>query len=210
MVEEDDIKILKKRYAKGEITRKQYLEIKKELNEEMINVEPRQKEVEKSEFSSQYQKQNKRSHLGRNIIILLIVIIVAYLAYQPFAQAAAFKNVQISLADISLGSIGLTGAQLNLELSMYNPGSTTATLSSISYSVYGNNNYLGSGSINQQVSIPPGGTDTVQTTFSISYIGAAQTILSAIKTNSVSWELKGTASFNTIVGPSTIPFDFIK
>lgn len=206
--EENPMKILKKRYAKGEISRKEYLEMKEKLKEE-------EEEDTSHEEQPKYTKQThnepkKGSHLIRNIIILLILLAIAYFVYQPFAQAAAFKNVQISLADAFLGNVGLTSAQINFELNMYNPGNTTATLSGVTYSVYANSNYLGSGNINQQLSISPEATITVPTTFDVSYAGAGQSAWSALSSGHLTIEIKGTGSFNTVLGPFTVPFDTSK
>jgi LEA14-like dessication related protein len=84
-------------------------------------------------------------------------------------------------------------------------------LSSISYTLYGNNNYLGSGNINQQLCIAAGQTTDVPTTITLSYIGGAETVWSVYKNGgTVHWEVKGTASFNTAFGPMNVPFDFTK
>lgn len=184
--------------------------MKKEFEEDVDDGEKEEeiKQIEAKQISSN-PRQEHRSHLGRNLVILIVLVAIIAIAYQ-FAQAAAFQNVQISLAGASIGNVGLTGADLNLELNMYNPGSMPATVSSVSYSIYGNNNYLGSGTISGPISVPPGGTITTPTTFTISYIGAAKTIWSAITGGSAYWEMKGDASVSTLLGPITVPFDLTK
>ncbi len=191
--QDEHIKILKQRYAKGEITKKQYMEIKEDLKEEKESIP----------YSKRY---NSGGHGLRNLIVLIIILGIIFFLYQ-IAQAEAFRNVQITLSGASMGNVGLTSADLNLDLNFYNPLSIPATLSSISYSVYANNNYLGSGSINGPISIAPHNTATEPTTVTISYLGAVQSVWATLTSGQVQLTVSGDAVINTILGPITIPFN---
>ena len=100
--------------------------------------------------------------------IIIVILIILALGYQ-IAQAEAFRNVQVTVQDVSIGNVGLTSADLNLDLGLYNPAPIPATVSSITYTIYTDNNYLGSGAIYGPISIAPHTTITEQTTFTLSH-----------------------------------------
>jgi hypothetical protein len=57
---EDAIKTLRHRYTKGEISRKEYLQMKKDLDNDKKNT-----------------KNPKASHLVRNLAIFIVILIIA-------------------------------------------------------------------------------------------------------------------------------------
>jgi LEA14-like dessication related protein len=191
---EDAIKTLRNRYTKGEISRKEYLQMKKDLDNDKKNT-----------------KNPKASHLVRNLAIFIVILIIAVFLYQT-AQANAFKSVQVNLADGTIANAGLTSATLNLDLSMYNPSSIPATLQSITYSIYWNNNVVGSGTISEPVSIPSHQSVIEPTTLTISYAEALSSLFSSISTKNLSLSIDGDATYGSIFGPITsgfsIPIDF--
>jgi len=65
---EEHIKILKSRYAKGEITKKEYTEMKADLKED----------EEKDKTSSKADK-GKPSHAVRNVVLVIILLVLIWL-----------------------------------------------------------------------------------------------------------------------------------
>lgn len=146
-------------------------------------------------------------------MVALVIVVGAVLGViglsfiQEVRQREALRTVQISFDGVSVKSIGLTGASLDIRLRMYNPNTITATLDRADYDLYGNNNHLGNGVIPQRVDIPAGASRTVTTDFNLSYGGAAGVIWSALKEGRVSWRIRGTAHFDTPLGTISVPFD---
>jgi len=142
------------------------------------------------------------------IVAIVLLLALAGISYYEYAKRAALKSCQISLASVSVKSLGLTSATLEIKLRIYNPNSITATLDRAYYSLYANDVYLGDGTIPRKYDIPPGGTITIATPFELSYSGALQTIWSYItKGGNVTWRMKGTAYIDTSLGTLDIPFD---
>jgi LEA14-like dessication related protein len=188
---EDAVKTLKHRYTKGEISRKEYLQMKEDLKDEEKGT-----------------KKSKSSHLGRNIgivVILFIIALIAIFGYQS-AQAEAFRNVQINIASAEIPNLGLTSATLNLQLSMFNPSSIPATLSSITYSIYWNNNIIGTGSISGPISIPSHQSVIEPTTITLSYINSLESAFSQLEGKPFSLSINGDATYGSIFGPITTTF----
>jgi hypothetical protein len=65
MQDEESLKILKQRYAKGEITKKQYLEMKEDLREDTSTPQPQYR-----------QPKQKSSHLGAIIGFFFIIFLI--------------------------------------------------------------------------------------------------------------------------------------
>jgi hypothetical protein len=95
---------------------------------------------------------------------------------------------------------------------MYNPSSIPATLQSITYSIYWNNNVVGSGTISEPISIPSHQSVIEPATLTISYAGALSSLFSSISTQNLSLSINGDATYGSIFGPITsgfsIPINF--
>ena len=147
----------------------------------------------------------------RKIVVASVVVIVVLAAAALGVGLWITRQIeplQVSFDGVSVKSIGLTSATLNIRLKIYNPNTMiTATLLRADYDLYGNNIHLGNGVIPQRVDIPAGGTRTVATDFDLSYSGAARGLWSALKEGGVSWRITGTAYFDTPIGTINVPFD---
>jgi len=115
---------------------------------------------------------------------VVAILILESLAYYEFMKREAIKSCKISLAGVSVRSIGLTSASLEVKLRIYNPNSVIATVDRATYSLYADDIYLGDGTI-LRTDIPPRGTVTVTTPFELSYFGALSAIWSYLKTGNV-------------------------
>jgi LEA14-like dessication related protein len=107
------------------------------------------------------------------IVVALLLLTVAGVAYYEYAKREALRSCQISIADVSVKSLGPTNTTLEIKLNIYNPNSIPATLDRASYSLYANEVYLGNGTIPRKYDIPPGSTVTIVTPFELSYPGSA-------------------------------------
>jgi len=146
--------------------------------------------------------------MGRKIatVAVVAILILGGLAYYEFMKREAIKSCRITLAGVSVKSIGLTSMSLEVKLRIYNPNSVIATVDRATYSLYADDIYLGDGTI-PRTDIPPGGTATVTTPFELSYSGALSAIWSYLKTGNVTWRIRGVAYFDTPLGPLTAPFE---
>jgi len=144
---------------------------------------------------------------GAGVVILLILLIGGLYVYSQYEKRAALENCKITLYDVRVKSIGWTGATLEVVFQIYNPNDVTATLDRVDYELYGNGEYLGQGSIDRSVDIPPHSTRYVSSTFNLDYSGALKTIWSALKQGNVQWRVKGRVHIDTPIGTLNIPFE---
>ena len=141
-------------------------------------------------------------------VVVIIAVAVGFYIYSEFQKRQALENVEVSLSDIEVQSVGLTTAALNVKLKFYNPNSVTATLDRVDYSLYGDEIYVGDGEITEKVDIAPGGTRTVTSPFTLSYSGAIQTVWNyLVAEDQITWRVVGTAYIDTPLGTLTVPFN---
>lgn len=140
------------------------------------------------------------------VAVAAVLTVLALVGGYELARRDALKSCEVSLAGVRVVSIGLSSASLEVELRIYNPSSVAAVLERADYSLYANGIYLGDGTISKQ-EIPPGGTRTIKTPFSLSYSGALEALWSYFKTDEVTWSVNGTAYYDTPLGSFGIPFN---
>jgi len=148
----------------------------------------------------------KRAFIAVGVVILILVGVGFYFINE-IRQREALRNIEVSVYDIVIESIGFTSATLKIKLKMFNPNSITATLDRADYNLYGNDIYVGSGVIPTRVDIPAHSSTVVTTTFDLSYSGAAKVILDALSIGKITWKIKGTAYFDTPFGSISVPFE---
>ena len=125
-------------------------------------------------------------------------------------QRKALENIQIELVDITIRGIGLAGVNLDVSLDMYNPNDVIATLDRSEYGLWFNGNYLGDGTIQQEIDIPPFTSRQIHTEFSLNYAEVGKTVISALTEEQHTWRIKGIAHYDSVLGTLDIPFDIIR
>jgi len=140
--------------------------------------------------------------------VVIIIVIVGIFAYQQISQREALRNIQVSLDGVKIDSINLTSATLNFTLRLTNPNTNPATLDRTVFTVYINNNNLGTGQTLQKTTIPAGGSELVQIPFTVSYSGAALSVWAALTQGSFDYKVVGTAYFDSLFGTVSVPYTF--
>jgi LEA14-like dessication related protein len=148
----------------------------------------------------------KGTWIALGIIVILIVAGIAFYA----TKEKAMQSCEVSVTDIRLGNIGLTGADVKVVFEIRNLGDTTATMDKIDYKVYGNGTLLGEGEVIKRLDIPPAGVKTADTSFSFKYADVGQAIQTAIREGAMDWEVKGTSYLHTPTGDVKVPLKFAK
>nr|WP_240923465.1 LEA type 2 family protein [Thermococcus sp. 18S1] len=140
-------------------------------------------------------------------IVVVVILLGGLYVYSEYEKRAALQNCEITLSDVRVASIGLTGAKLEIVFRIYNPNDVTATLDRIEYELYGNGEFLGYGYIDRSVDIPARSIRYVSSEFTLDYGGALKTIWSALKRGDVDWRVKGTLHIDTPIGTLDVPFE---
>ncbi|MBC7119971.1 MAG: LEA type 2 family protein [Candidatus Methanosuratus sp.] len=145
---------------------------------------------------------------GKKVLVLVVVaaLIVAGFAYYEWMKVEALNSCEVELVGVNVESIGTTAVVLELNWSIYNPNSVTATMDNATYTIFANNITLGNG-VAPGIAVPPGENSTLVTDLEVAYEDAFEAIWSALEAGNVTWRLNGTAYFNTPLGALDVPFD---
>jgi LEA14-like dessication related protein len=139
--------------------------------------------------------------------VILVVVIASFAL--PIAQRAAIARIQVESVTPSDISVSSSGVSMNVDMIVNNPNSVTATLDEVSYSVYANGDYLGTGQTTTTYNVPPQSNYTLTFPLSMGWGSALNTVSNSIQNGGqVTWEIKGTD--NVVINGFTfsVPFDF--
>lgn len=149
-------------------------------------------------------------------IIAILIIAMAFIAgfwiLHQIKQREALRDAQISIEKVDLRPTS-NGEIFDVTFKIYNPDNIIATLDNMVFYLYGNNNYLGNGTINQGIDIPPGESRNATAEFNILSGSSVGTIMSIIELRKLDLKIIGhvhvnIASLKTIDVP--FQFDIVK
>ncbi len=146
--------------------------------------------------------------IGGVITIAVVVFFLFNGVTTEIQQREALRDIQISLYDIDLNDIGLSGISLRLVLDMYNPNDVTATLDSADFDVWINEKYVGRGFIPDRVDIPSQTVRKTSADFDASFSGSLKSGISILLEKQIRWKISGMAHYDTLLGTLDIPFTF--
>ena len=149
----------------------------------------------------------KRSSWIAILIIALIVVMSTFYLFRENQRGKALKSFNISITDVRVTGIGLTGANLEIIFNIGNPTGIAVTLDQLDYKIHGNNIYLGDGKINNAINVPAHSNKTVSSSFVLNYSSAGKVFGDELAKGTVNWKISGTACRNTPFGGIKIPFE---
>ena len=151
----------------------------------------------------------KRSIWIGILIVTLIVVMGSFYLFRENQRGKALKSFNISIADVRITGIGLTGANLKIVFNIRNPTGIAATLDQLDYKIYGNNIYLGEGEINNAISVPAHSDRIVSSSFVLNYSSADKVFRGDLAKGTINWKISGIARRNTPFGAIKVPFEQI-
>jgi len=148
----------------------------------------------------------KSSWIGILIVALIVVMGIFYL-FRENQRIKSLKSFNISIVDVRVTGIGLTGANLEIVFNIHNPTGMGATLDQLDYKIYGNDIYLGDGKINRAISVPAHSNRIVSSSFVLNYSSADKVFRGDLAKGTIDWKISGMACRNTPFGGIKVPFE---
>ncbi len=149
----------------------------------------------------------KRSIWIGILIVALLIVMGSFYLFRESQRVKALKSFNISIADVRVTGIGLTGANLKIVFNIHNPTGMGATLDQLDYKIYGNNIYLGEGEINNAVNVPAHSNKMVSSSFVLNYSSANKVFGDDLAKGAINWKISGIARRNTPFGTIKVPFE---
>jgi len=121
---------------------------------------------------------------------------------------AAFQNPIVSLKDVRVRGLGLTGGQLDVLLSVYNPNHYRLDATHLTYrlNMAGDSITIADGSTDNRFTVQDSDSTTVTIPVSFSYAGLGAAGRSLLNTGAVNYHVLGDVTVGSPVGSFTVPY----
>jgi LEA14-like dessication related protein len=113
----------------------------------------------------------------------------------------------VTLKDVRLVGIGVTGGTLDISLDIYNPNEFRLDGSRLTYQVFADSTAVGGGTLDQQFTVPNGDTTTIKLPLTFTYAGLGAAARQIQNQGSVNYRVKGEIEVATPIGRFTRPYD---
>jgi LEA14-like dessication related protein len=119
----------------------------------------------------------------------------------------AFSQPVVTLKDVKLQGIGMTGGSFDVVLSVYNPNGYRLDATQLNYNLFVDTVRFANGTLNQQFTVQENDSTTVTVPVNFSYAGVGEAGRQLLNTGSVNYRVAGDVRVATPVGSFTVPYD---
>jgi LEA14-like dessication related protein len=119
----------------------------------------------------------------------------------------AFSQPVVTLKDVKLQGIGMTGGSFDVVLSVYNPNGYRLDATQLNYNLFVDTVRFANGTLNQQFTVQENDSTTVTVPINFSYAGVGEAGRQLLNTGSVNYRVAGDVRVATPVGSFTVPYD---
>ena len=125
------------------------------------------------------------------IAVLVILLIVAgVFVFSEYQKIKAVQNLQISVDQISIDELKLSGAKIGFVVVFHNPNEIEVTTGEINAGVFANGVHVADVRFEPML-LAPGETLEKRSQISINYLDVSSALLQAFKEGDVVWKVKG-------------------
>ena len=119
----------------------------------------------------------------------------------------AFAQPVVTLKDVKLQGVGLTGGSFDVILSVYNPNGYRLDATQLNYNLFVDTLRFANGTLNQQFTVQENDSTTVTVPVNFTYAGVGEAGRQLLNTGSVNYRVAGDVRVATPVGSFTVPYD---
>ena len=141
---------------------------------------------------------------------LALVLSAATIASGVGCASAArqmLKEPVVTLRDVRLVGIGVTGGTLDVFLSIYNPNEFRLDGSRLTYQVFADSVAVGGGTLEQQFTVQNGDSTSIRLPLTFTYAGLGAAARQIQNQGSVNYRVRGEIEVATPIGRFTRPYD---
>ena len=117
-----------------------------------------------------------------------------------------FREPVVSYKDAVITGLGVSGGNLEVVLSIYNPNSFRLDGTGLTYRIAVDSVPFGNGTLSDRFTVQEGDSTTVRLPLSFSYAGVGQAGRQLLQTGSVSYTVSGEITVGTPIGSFTRPY----
>lgn len=118
-----------------------------------------------------------------------------------------FQNPIVNLRDVRVMSLGTTGGNLEVHLSVYNPNNYRLDATQLRYNVFvGDSVRMADGTVNTQTTVQAGDSTIVKIPVAFTYAGLGAAATQLMRTGAVNYRVSGDVTVGSVAGNFTVPF----
>jgi LEA14-like dessication related protein len=142
----------------------------------------------------------------RRSMILSAVTLAAAVAGCASIARQAFQEPVVSVRDVRLNGIGLTGGSVDVGLNVYNPNNYRLDATRITYRLLFDTVTFATGALTEQQTVQ--GRDTLRLTIPVNftYRGVGEAGRQILNTGTVNYRLTGDVTVGSPLGNFTVPY----
>ena len=119
----------------------------------------------------------------------------------------AFQQPIVHLQDVRINGVGLTGGNIDVKLSVYNPNGYRMDATRMTYNVkIGDNVNLATGALDSRFTVNSNDSSVVTVPVSFTYSGIGAAGRQLLNTGGVDYHVDGDVTVGTVVGNFTVPY----
>lgn len=136
----------------------------------------------------------------------VVVVLFAAVACSSLGRSV-FKEPVVTLRDVRLNGVGLTGGSMDVILSVYNPNGYNLSATQMTYNLMVDSVKFAEGLVQQRFDVAERDSNTVRIPVSFTYAGIGEAGRQLINTGSVNYRVAGGLTVATPLGNFTVPYD---
>jgi LEA14-like dessication related protein len=118
-----------------------------------------------------------------------------------------FQEPVVTLRDIRLVGLGITGGEIDVVLDVYNPNEFRLDASRLTYRVYADTTLLGEGAYDSRFTVQNGDTTQVSLPVRFTYTGLGAAGTQIRNSGTLNYRVAGDITVGTPIGSFTRPYD---
>jgi len=142
---------------------------------------------------------------------LVLVGVAAATAFGVYGCATigrnAFAEPVVTLRDVKLQGIGMTGGSFDVLLSVYNPNGYRLDATQLNYNLFVDTLRFANGTLSQRFTVQEKDSTIVTVPINFTYAGVGEAGRQLLNTGSVNYRVAGDVTVATPVGSFKVPYD---
>ena len=142
----------------------------------------------------------------RRFVVVSAVTLAAAAAGCATLARQAFQEPIVSVRDIRLNGLGLTGGSVDVALAVYNPNNYRLDATRLTYRLLFDTVTFATGALTEQQTVPSRDTTIVRIPVNFTYRGVGEAGRQILQTGTVNYRLAGDVTVGSPLGNFTVPY----
>jgi LEA14-like dessication related protein len=143
----------------------------------------------------------------RKVVLLATAATVIAASACASLGRSVFDEPVVTFKEVKLNGIGLTGGDLDVVLSVYNPNKFDLKATQLTYQLLVDTLPLGQGQLADRFVVPEKDSSTVRIPISFSYAGLGAAGRQLLQSGAVNYRVRGDVTVDTPIGNFKRPYD---